>query len=245
MYLLLSGEGVSDIGQGRSDAEVCEGEDFLVGPMAAIVLRIVDGQNPGSIDARAYGYVSKQSLTRRASELKPANKRKNLALPGRTRAKETRYFFNNARIFARIAMEVADSLKRQVVAVLFRDADGTASAGRGEWEAKRQSMLDGFEEERFTGGVPMVPKPKSEAWLLCAFKTAPYQSCDSLEERSGNDNSPNSLKRELERLLDDVTAESLRRKVELEFDVEKIQIRSFAAFRDRLKEVVERLRISS
>jgi hypothetical protein len=24
MYLLLSGEGVSDIGQGRSDAEVCD-----------------------------------------------------------------------------------------------------------------------------------------------------------------------------------------------------------------------------
>ena len=47
----------------------------------------------------------------------------------------------------------------------------------------------------------MIPKPKSEAWLICALKRDPYQVCERLEARSGNDQSPNSLKRELEQLL--------------------------------------------
>ena len=46
----------------------------------------------------------------------------------------------------------------------------------------------------------MIPKPKSEAWVLCALSKL-YKECDELEDRSGNDNSPNSLKRELEELL--------------------------------------------
>jgi len=44
-------------------------------------------------------------------------------------------------------------------------------------------------------GVAMIPKPKSEAWLLCALKNKPYESCEKLEDRSGNDDSPNSLKK--------------------------------------------------
>ncbi len=56
-----------------------------------------------------------------------------------------------------------------VIAVLFRDSDGTASSGRGLWEDKRKSIEDGFGEAGFDYGVPMIPKPKSEAWLLCAF----------------------------------------------------------------------------
>lgn len=28
----------------------------------------------------------------------------------------------------------------------------------------------------------MVPRPKSEAWLLCALKPNPYQHCAALEE---------------------------------------------------------------
>jgi hypothetical protein len=62
-------------------------------------------------------------------------------------------------------------------------------------------MLDGFEEEGFSKGVTMIPKPKSEAWLICVLKEHAYQNCQSLEDRSGNDNSPNSLKDELEEIL--------------------------------------------
>jgi hypothetical protein len=48
----------------------------------------------------------------------------------------------------------------------------------------------------------MLAKPKSEAWLLCALRpTNKYQSCAALEDESGNDASPNSLKAQLAHAL--------------------------------------------
>lgn len=137
------------------------------------------------------------------------------------------------------ASELENMLDDEVVAVFFRDADGTASADRGQWAAKFQSMLNGFEEEGFRRGVPMVPKPKSEAWILCALKYR-YQNCDSLEERSGNDRSPNSLKDELDahagQRLSGVDLVAMVEKREV--DINRIAMPSFAAFRIRLEEVI-------
>jgi hypothetical protein len=128
-----------------------------------------------------------------------------------------------------------------VVAILFRDSDGTASAGRGLWAEKRQSMLDGFAQEGFLRGVPMIPKPKSEAWLLCALRANPYQGCESLEDRSGNDDSPNSLKRELKEIMGEElpVTEILCGLIEDgKIDVDRIAMPSFGAFRSRLEEVI-------
>lgn len=238
MFFLLSGEGITDMGAGKGAIGICEGEDFFVGPMAIVVERIVEAEHDYSILDGACGFVSEATLARRAGELRAA--RKQLRLPGKKRAKETRYFFNNARVLARFAKDKASDLDDVVVAVLFRDADGTASAGRGEWGDKRQSMLDGFEEEGFGRGVPMIPKPKSEAWLICAWKKQAYQGCRGLEERSGNDNSPNNLKDELAAILDeDVTPEMLCEKVVQSLDIDRIKMPSFKAFRDRLQDAIE------
>jgi hypothetical protein len=237
MFFLLSGEGVTDMGAGKGAATVVEGEDFLQGPMAIIVNKVVEAKHKYSIFDGACGLIFEGNLSDRAKELKAVKKQ--LRLPGKKQTKETRYFFNNARVLARFAKEKARELNVEVVAVLFRDADGTASAGRGEWDAKRQSMLDGFAEEGFESGVPMIPKPKSEAWLICAWKNNPYQGCDALEKRSGNDNSTNSLKDELAELLyDDVNADSLREKVGDLFDIDRIKMPSFKAFRGRLEAVI-------
>jgi len=238
MYFLLSGEGVTDMGSGSGAATICEGEEFLVGPMATIVAKVVEAKHDYSIIEGACGFVSEVSVGHRAGELKAAKKQ--LRLPGKKQAKETRYFFNTARILARFAKEKAADLDDEVVAVLFRDSDGTASAGRGEWREKRESMLDGFDEEGFDKGVPMIPKPKSEAWLICAWKKNPYRGCDALEERSGNDNSPNNLKDELEELLEgEVTPDSLREQVGESFDIDRIKMPSFRAFRERLEQVID------
>jgi len=60
-------------------------------------------------------------------------------------------------------------------------------------------MLNGFAHEGFDSGVPMLPNPKSEAWLLCALKKPrPYQDCDRIEAGSGNAAAPDSLKAQLE-----------------------------------------------
>lgn len=239
MYFLFSGEGATDMGVGKSAALVCEGDDYLPGPMGVIADQVVEsrhGYNP--LAAGICGFVSEQELTRRAAELKAVKKA--LRLPGKKQAKETRYYFNNARALARIARGKATDLNDEVVAVLFRDSDGTASAGRGFWPEKQASMLAGFAEEGFSNGVPMIPKPKSEAWLICALKRNPYRGCDALEDRSGNDNSPNSLKAELARLLKgSPSRESLCQLVQdRTVDIDRIKMPSFLAFRSRLEEVI-------
>ena len=125
------------------------------------------------------------------------------------------------------------------MAVLFRDAD-TATAGRGTWPEKRKSVLDGFLEEGFARGVPMIPKPTSEAWLLCALRDHPYQNCAALEDRSSNPHSPHSLKRELEeRLGRPPTREGLCELVTNgRIDHRRIDMPSFNAFRERLEAVL-------
>ena len=105
-------------------------------------------------------------------------------------------------------------------------------------------MLDGFDEEGFDRGVPMIPKPKSEAWIICAVKSNPYQACGVLEERSGNDNSPNSLKAELELVLGEpATRVKLNSMVSSRrIDIDRIDMPSFNKFRHRLEEVIEALK---
>jgi hypothetical protein len=237
MFFLFSGEGPTDCGVGMTNGMICEGDAFLHGPMTVIADQIVEGRHHYSpLEAGCCGFTSEHRLAERASALKAAKKR--LRLPGKKQAKETRYFFNNARVLSWIAKEKQKELKDDVVAVLFRDSDGTASAGRGLWEDKRQSMLDGFEEERFSRGVPMIPRPKSEAWLICALKR--NRACESLESRSGNDNSPHSLKAELNALLG---AQPSREKLcdlvnEKKVDINKITMPSFDRFRARLEDVI-------
>ena len=87
----------------------------------------------------------------------------------------------------------------------------------------------------------MIPKPKSEAWLICELKANPYQGCDALEDRSGNDDSPNSLKEELEAILatdDRGDRDSLRDRLNAlvrdRVDFQRITMPSFTAFREHL-----------
>lgn len=236
MFLLFSGEGITDLSAGNGNALVCEGEAFVPGPMAIFADQVVEARfDYSALESGGCGYVSEHRLTERAGELKAA--RKSLALPGKKRAKETRYFINNARALAMIANELEKEKQDEVVAVLFRDADGTASAGRGLWSDKHTSMLHGFDEEEFARGVPMIPKPKSEAWILCALKNDPYTGCNALEKRSGNDASPHSLKKELAKIIGEV--DDLRETLcdlvaDRTIDIDQIDMPSFHAFRKRL-----------
>jgi hypothetical protein len=63
------------------------------------------------------------------------------------------------------------------------------------------TVLNGFNRSALRErGVPMIPKPKSEAWLLCAVSKG-YQHCAALEELSGNDDSDQSAKKQLHEAL--------------------------------------------
>jgi len=233
MYFLFSGEGPTDLGVCAHNTQTCEGNKYHYGPMTVMVDQIVDGRHGYSLLETGYcGFVSRRTLVDQAAELKKA--RKAIRLPGKKRAKETRYFFNNARALARIATKRQNELNDDVVAVLFRDAD-TASAGRGSWDDKRRSMLEGFNEEGFPRGVPMIPKPVSEAWLVCALQEHPYQNCAGLEKQS-----PQSLKRRLEQLLGRRPSrkELVQMVADRTIDVDRLKMSSFTAFRSRLEEVI-------
>ena len=239
MFFLLSGEGATDIGTCVGSGDVCRGEDFAPGPMCVMVEQVVFAAHKYSmLGVEACGCVSKSALDRRAGGLKRPPK--SVRLPGVKRSKETRYHFDNARVLAHVANEQRQAQGQTVVPILFRDSDGTASAASNLWADKLRSMLDGFAEEGIVSlGVPMVPRPKSEAWLLCGLKAAPYQNCAALEAESGNDASPNSLKRQLAAALgvaeDEVSRDLLTDVVRTRrVDIDRIDMPSFQAFHERL-----------
>ena len=239
MYLLLSGEGPSDIGVCRSSA-VCDRADFQEGPMAIIVDQLIElnqGFEMSHLVCELVSYVSESYL----AENKQPPQRKAMSLRGKKKPAETKYFFENARALASIARNKATEVDDNVIAVLFRDADGTSSAGRGNWNDKRNSIIAGFRAEDYDLGVAMIPKPKSEAWLLCATKQNPYQHCDCLEYESGNDNGKNPLKEQLAESLDGKTngldmAQLINKK---EIDITSINMSSFNIFKSDLEEVVK------
>jgi len=237
MYLLLSGEGAGDIGRCRLGGS-CERPDFEEGPMAIIVDQLVAAvhYDISLLDSGLVSFVSEQHL---AANKLPA-KRRAMSLPGKKRPPETLYFYENARALAALAKARRIQDKTPVIAVLFRDADGTASAGRGHWQHKRDSMIAGFQAEDFDLGVAMIPKPKSEAWLLCATQQNSYQHCARLEDESGNDASPNPLKKQLAAVLNgadskDHINELLHNKT---IDVTQIDMPSFNVFKEDLERAV-------
>ena len=139
MYLLLSGEGPSDIGVCRS-SDVCGGADFQEGPMAIIVDQLIElnqGFEMSHLVCELVSYVSESYL----AENKQPPQRKAMSLRGKKKPAETKYFFENARALASIARNKATEVDDNVIAVLFRDADGTSSARRGNWNDKRNSVV--------------------------------------------------------------------------------------------------------
>lgn len=247
MILLVSGEGPTDIGATQSQQCPTPSDEVAWGPMGMMVNRLVEpiwGYEP--IDGGGMMFVAKAALSVYQRDTKAA-KRRSLVLPGRDRPQETAYFFENARTLARMAKELAESEQCRTGAVLFRDADGTRSVDKSQRDVKIRSMESGFAAEGFLTGVPMVPKPKSEAWLLCALQERPYQNCARFEALSGNDDSPNPAKELLDAALgthgsaadlSDFVADG-------RVDVQRIDMPSYNEFRNRMVEVAKSMLSSS
>ena len=242
MLLILSGEGPTDLGSCNTARGRCADADFQPGPMAELVDQALCAQLGYSMlrDTPAVvNFVSEAGLSEYERQLK-ANRR-GMVLPGKKGAKETAYFYKNAWALGGFAHELEQASEDKGIAVLFRDCDGTRSTASSLWLEKWNSMQRGFHRSGYPRGVPMLPKPKSEAWLLCAAKKSPYQNCAFLEELSGNDDSPNAAKKKL-----DAAFGGHRSGAELcdwleESPFDSAQARSmpsYAAFHDRLLEAI-------
>ena len=169
--LLVSGEGKTDLGE--LNYPYNDPANFKKGPMTCLAEKIIKqctGETPH------IELVAKTTLTQKAK-----NSRK-MKLPGKKSRKKTGYFYKNAYIFGQIALE-----KGEDIAILFRDTDGTQSTSPSNWKERAESIHDGFKDSGFQNGVAMVPKPTSEAWILCCLQN--YKNCDKLEELSGNQSS--------------------------------------------------------
>ena len=236
MYFLLSGEGPTDMGLCTNSMAICEGDQYEPGPMAIIVSQIVMQRMGFSfIENRYCGFISRAEIVRKSDELKPP--KKSPRLPGSRTSKETLYFYSNARALAKLAIEKrAEIGDDDVIAVLFRDSDDKVSEKRTVWEIKRKSIEKGFQYEGFEQGVPMVPRPKSEAWIICAVKNNRYQNCGALENPSGKDGQPKVLKDELAGILGyRPTRQQLCDMVnDGTIDVNQIDMPSFGAFKQAL-----------
>jgi len=235
MYLLLSGEGASDIGSCDMGLAACSGRQFHEGPMSIIVDQLIELSQEFELSYLENNLTYFISETYLAKNKAPRIK-KNISLRGKKKPAETKYYFENARSLALAAKKKSEDINDKVIAVLFRDSDGTASAGRGNWQNKLNSMIKGFEIENFDFGIPMIPKPKSEAWLLCAVKNIPYQACGNLENESGNDRGDSHLKLQLSAALNgnDSVAEINEMLKNKRINVELIDMSSFNKFKSLL-----------
>lgn len=240
MRLVLSGEGPTDIGSTRL---VPGGSTFVPGPMAVIVDALIEPTLGYSLlDAAAamdcVRHVPESELAQRSRALRPP------VLPGLKLPKGYAGHVKAAQALSAVAQEERGPDGAQpVLAVLFRDTDGTHSAPRDRWQQVVDAISGGFERAGFGTGVPMVPRPKSEAWLLCALKEPAYQHCEALEDAPGNDRSPRSLKGRLtETIGHEATAEEQAQWVrERRVDPAQIEMPSFEAFRGALEQALRRI----
>lgn len=211
------------------------GSEYSAGPMAVVTNQLVQSYQGYELD-----YLQNASLCQFVSEhdledLEESSPR----FPGKKKNKHL-YFMRNAEVLGMKAKEIEAETGDSVVTVLFRDCDGTRSDKAGLWKEKVDSMEMGFERVGYERGVPMVPKPKSEAWLICALKENAYQHCTALENRSGNDKSPNNVKDELKAICNgNDTAPDIVDKIEDgTIDCFRIDMPSFNDYKSKLEQVV-------
>lgn len=199
MRLLLSGEGPTDLGHQKPSEG---GTEFVPGPMAWFVDKVLERHHTrySMLDTHLTGGDCVTHV--HETELAAMGKRGSSLFPGVKFGKGTAFFTRNAQVLGLWAKEISATEEQPVLAVLFRDGDGVRSTAAGEWKEKVDSMHRGFAMVECNTGVPMVPRPKSEAWLLCALRAPGYENCAPLEDASGNDASPNSLKKQLAALCD-------------------------------------------
>ena len=239
MIFVLSGEGPTDLGACSNAQGHCSDGDFDLGPMTVVLDQTLApwlGYSLRDFSDRLH-YVSEAALCAKAKSLS------NRLRPARSKKMgvETGYFFANAMALGVVAKELEVATADQAIAVLFRDCDGSRSDLPVLWSAKHASMMSGFTYSQFDRGVPMLPKPTSEAWLLCVAQETPYWNCAQLEALPGNQASPNHPKKKL-----DAAFGGHKSREELcewlddkPFDPDRAgSMPSFQAFRDRLHEVV-------
>ena len=225
MYFVLTGEGNSDLGYSAEHPGV------LVRLLEKLASDISD-------EDLGYEFASRSDL---AAKVSPnSDSPRSMLLRGNKR----KYSYlitiqRTAEALGRIASELENT-----GAVFFHDCDFTHSEVNNPDEYYRQvvcSMEQGFKSASYSNGVPMVPKPRSESWLLCYYQDTPYENCARFEDLPANDRAENSGKKQLARFFN-CRENKIYENVNIaEIDWDQIDAPSFVFFKNRFQHVVERL----
>ncbi|MGL4594959.1 MAG: hypothetical protein ACRCUY_09550 [Thermoguttaceae bacterium] len=237
LLFLLSGEGSTDIGTTETPEII--GDTFHEGPLTHLIRQILPVNESSEC---VFRFVSRKVLEHVG---KTARESKKIRRRSKDGEKGNVYFFFNAAYLGIVALQKQKDENVPVVAIFFKDSDGTR-AKSGDWQGKYDSVIAGFDAANFTRGVPMLAKPISEAWFLCAIyrkrEPHPEEKFHSLEDTTFGDvnESKHQLKGELEKVLKEKpTRELLNDKIQNgEIDFQHINLPSFNQFKQRLEKVI-------
>ena len=231
MLILVSGEGSTDIGVASPGMTgLCAPGSWEPGPMALFVDRFVEKFfNFSPLNCYSMWFINETSLNAISKKIRPMQVSRDI------------YFKKNYKALLAVSYKLSKETECDVLPILFRDTDGSQSEQRNKlWTNKRKSIANCINSNEIYV-CPMLPNPKSEAWLLCPLKNN-YNSCASLENLSGNDTSPNSAKALLQACLnEDVSREVLNNLIEKgNIDPNRIDMPSINACKEDMKQVVYR-----
>ncbi|MCR9610693.1 hypothetical protein NB499_20540 [Vibrio alginolyticus] len=230
--ILVTGEGSSDMGGSNNGQSISTGEFYNLGPMALLAVRllqkIIPDWNEDNIDFQSpNNWITCISGNELARQAKSVRKHR----PSTKLKKGFVEHANRATTMAVYAKENGHQL-----AFYFHDTD------KCDFDDLHQSIMLGFNGTEGVHGIPMIPKPTSEAWLICAQKQDPYAHCTALEtELSGNDaaSDESAPKKVLARLLGQEATTEQQYEMVTGIDITRIDMPSYNQFKTDLTTAIE------
>jgi hypothetical protein len=246
-HILVTGEGPTDIGFSHTGQNISTNADFGKGPFYRLIermlLRYMPNWNTDQFDETnpiTASYVPHGHLSKRSKELTKGNKKFRFA--GKSMPKGFAGLTKQSTELAKLALELECQ-----IAFYFHDTDGN-NQEKSSTSRLQENMVNAAKQGFLSGGlencIAMIPKPTSEAWLICSCKANAYDACGSLEATlSGNDDSPpeQSPKLVLESIIGAAyTDPILNEKIE-ELDIDRMDMPSFNQFRDDMKQAIRNI----
>lgn len=220
------------MGGSNNSHSISSGASYNLGPMALLAVRllqkIIPDWNEDNIDFQSpNNWITCISGNELARQAKGVRKHR----PSTKLKKGFVEHANRATTMAGYAKDNGHQL-----AFYFHDTD------KCDFDDLHQSIMLGFNGIEGVHGIPMIPKPTSEAWLICSQKQDPYAHCTALEiELSGNDaaSDENAPKKVLARLLGQEATTEQQYEMVAGIDITRIDMPSYNQFKTDLTTAIE------
>lgn len=154
--IILSGEGNSDIGE--QDHQTGE---FVPGPVSLLTQKLLHFNHKHDL---CFHFIRRAELKKYPMTLKGKKKKDKTDATGK----------GHSDLAYKLGSIAKD--KDYHTAVLMRDA------GKEEFKAVYDEVMSGFRAAAFQRGVPAIPVPESEAWLICCLEPGESDIIEDIKE---------------------------------------------------------------